>query len=178
MGIAFVCMILTAIGIGHGNAADVPDPPAIRNADLIRDLQLRDSVADYYWSERKHDWAATYAYRRKTFQETVPFDFYVKEMESGSDGVDLQGLEILRVTKTSSDWVGPSVEIEIRFFEWVTNQQRLEWECASDPACRNGIVVSGMTYPTVWIWRDGRWKCLDCGRWVTYPSNARFVSSE
>lgn len=176
--IALVFLIPQLLVVEVARAEDAVGAPTIRHAELIPDATLRGAVADYYLSEWKHDWAATYDYRRREFQDLVPFHVYEKIMKRGSVGVALREMKILRVTETSSDLVGASVEIEIRFFEWVTNQDRLEWECGTDPACRTGRTISDPTFNTVWIWRDNGWKCLECGRRITYSLNSRMVLSE
>lgn len=174
----WLSVVLTAtLGSGAGSstgADEIPSQTLVKNAQLIADSQLRAAVEDYYMRESTRDWRATYGYRRKEFHDLVPFDAYVKTMESDSAGVTLEELEILEVTEKTVRGVGAAMEIGILFREYVTEGTRLKLACQPARDCSHGVSTKTKS-ATLWIRREERWKCLDCGRWATFGLNLRMV---
>jgi|GEM_PF-3506661 len=119
-----------------------PDTSAIEiiGEEKIGDINLSQTVRDYYTFEKDKDWKLTYEYRTRKFRETVDYDLYLNKMMESSKGWNLIGVEILEATRESS-----TISIEIKFVSVRKNVKHF------------------YTEQTKWVAINGKWKSLKPG---------------
>lgn len=140
--------------------------PEFRGLEAISDTELRNLITRYYRAETRHDWAATYALRRREFRGIVTFARYKKEMERGIKGWALLRIDILKVSPRGDT----DLEILMRFREKIDAAvARKLFDGKSNPGGMNS------NEHTVWRRGKGGWEPLALASRSHLHSNHRIV---
>lgn len=129
-------LLLFCIGcIGCGHAL------ILKGTAKIQDVGLRSTVEKYYDLESTNSWNATYIMRTKSYQSTVPIEYYMDKMKK-----DNQGWRLIEIDVISTNKENDVINIKLRFREEYRKDNKRK------------IVVT--EEDTSWIKVDGTWHTI------------------
>ncbi|PKM79514.1 MAG: hypothetical protein CVU89_17655 [Firmicutes bacterium HGW-Firmicutes-14] len=97
-----ICTLFLAItGCQYNTATEINQGSTIINlnpGNKAKDDKLMKTINEYYNFEKNELWDKAYEYRDLSFRQSVPKDFYVKQMSKDNDGWHLVKFEIIDVS--------------------------------------------------------------------------------
>lgn len=170
-----VAAIGLALGVGiNANSQQSSRVLIFKGVERLDNAILKEAVIGYYISEFHNEWEKTYGYRSSTFKKTIPYDMYRNRMHEDSEGWILYEVDILSYSFEFDKKIEENVYLlDISFTDEITNPAAIierNWSESYGTGKRYRT-----TNQTIWVFREKRWLCLDCGRRLHMTLNMRFT---
>lgn len=125
---------------------------------------LGERVKEYYQLEQKEKWDQTWTFRVPLYRKTVPKDTYVREMQKGSRGWQLNSFHIGKVSED-----GPCVLLSIKFVETPPKDY---YSAQGLPAISELSIADDSRWERI----DGVWQAWETGSRMHLPLNSAVVA--
>jgi len=125
---------------------------------------LGERVDEYYRLEQKQKWGQTWTFRVPRYRQSVPQDTYVREMQKGSRGWQLNSFHIRSVSED-----GPCVLLSITFVETPPK----DYFSARGLPFMSEISIED---DSRWEKMDGVWQAWETGSRMHLPLNSALVA--